>query len=200
MELIEIQKELKAPKDNFNNFGKYKYRSCEDILEKAKPKLEEKQCYVTLSDDVLLVGDRFYIKAKATLYRKDNTVVAETIGLAREEQDKKGMDSSQITGSASSYARKYALCGLFAIDDTKDADSVEESKKVNNNLLPSSCINFSQVADSLCKAKNIDELNEISSLVKDMNVKDMDKEKLRKIYLERKNMLTNSINNQQFVL
>lgn len=194
MELIEIQKELKAPKDNFNNFGKYKYRSCEDILEKAKPKLEEKQCYVTLSDDVLLVGDRFYIKSKATLYRKDNTVIAETIGLAREEQDKKGMDSSQITGSASSYARKYALCGLFAIDDTKDADTDNNSavETVNNSLLP----DFSQVADSLCKAKSLAELNEISSIVKDMSVKDMDKEKLRKIYLERKNMLTN----QQFVL
>lgn len=194
MELIEIQKELKAPKDNFNNFGKYKYRSCEDILEKAKPKLEEKQCYVTLSDDVLLVGDRFYIKSKATLYRKDNTVIAETIGLAREEQDKKGMDSSQITGSASSYARKYALCGLFAIDDTKDADTDNNSavETVNNSLLP----DFSQVADSLCKAKSLAELNEISSIVKDMSVKDTEKEKLRKIYSERKNMLTN----QQFVL
>lgn len=194
MELIEIQKELKAPKDNFNNFGKYKYRSCEDILEKAKPKLEEKQCYVTLSDDVLLVGDRFYIKSKATLYRKDNTVIAETIGLAREEQDKKGMDSSQITGSASSYARKYALCGLFAIDDTKDADADNNSaiETVNNSLLP----DFSHVADSLSKAKSIDELNEISYLVKDISVKDTEKEKLRKIYFERKNMLTN----QQFVL
>ena len=188
MELIEIQKELKAPKDNFNNFGKYKYRSCEDILEKAKPKLEEKQCYVTLSDDVLLVGDRFYIKAKATLYRKDNTIIAETVGLAREEQDKKGMDSSQITGSASSYARKYALCGLFAIDDTKDADTDNNSavETVNNSLLP----DFFQVADSLSKAKSIDELNEISSLVKDMSLKDTEKEKLRKIYLERKNILS----------
>lgn len=122
-ELIEIQKELKAPKSQYNSFGKYNYRSAEDILEAVKPLCCEKGCLLTLSDEVVPVGSRIYVKATARI-RKDDFDVSVT-AFAREEEDKKGMDGSQITGTASSYARKYALNGLFCIDDTKDADTDE---------------------------------------------------------------------------
>ena len=122
-ELIEIQKELKAPKGQYNSFGKYKYRSAEDILEAVKPLLHKNGCQLTLSDEIVLIGDRFYVKAVATL--KSATDCEEVAAYAREDLDKKGMDGSQITGTASSYARKYALNGLFCIDDTKDADTDE---------------------------------------------------------------------------
>lgn len=128
-ELIEIQKELKAPKSQFNSFGKYNYRSAEDILEAVKPLCCERGVLLTLSDDVVQVGDRIYVKATASVSKGDETVSVNAF--AREEEDKKGMDSSQITGTASSYARKYALNGLFCIDDTKDADT-DEYKKQND--------------------------------------------------------------------
>jgi hypothetical protein len=121
--LMEIQHRLKAPKGQYNSFGKYKYRSCEDILEAVKPILHEVGCSLTLTDEVVLIGDRYYIKATARLKGEDTDEV--TTAYAREDQDKKGQDSSQITGTASSYARKYALNGLFCIDDTKDADTDE---------------------------------------------------------------------------
>ena len=120
-ELTYIQKNLKAPKTQTNKFGGYKYRSCEDILEAVKPLLAEQECTLTLSDEVIAVGNRIYVRATATLKAKVNHW--EVTALAREEETKKGMDASQITGTASSYARKYALNGLFAIDDTKDADA-----------------------------------------------------------------------------
>lgn len=123
-ELIQIQQRLKAPKKNRNSFGNYNYRSCEDILEAAKPIIHEHGCYLVLNDEVMAIGDRIYVKAIATIYNKDGQSVT-TSAFAREEETKKGMDASQITGSASSYARKYALNGLFAIDDTKDADTDE---------------------------------------------------------------------------
>ena len=125
-ELAIIQSKLKAPKGQKNTFGGYKYRSCEDILEAVKPLLRETLCTLTLNDEVVLMGDRFYIKATATISNTENEV-ATTTAFAREEETKKGMDASQITGAASSYARKYALCGLFAIDDGKDADSLNNS-------------------------------------------------------------------------
>lgn len=118
--LLCIQAELKAPKGNYNAFGKYKYRSCEDILEAVKPLLNKYGCILTLTDDIVMVGSRIYVKATATL-RLDATTI-ETSAFAREEDEKKGMDASQVTGAASSYARKYALNGLFAIDDAKDSD------------------------------------------------------------------------------
>lgn len=127
-ELQLIQSELNAPKNQYNDFGKYRYRSCEDILAALKPLLKQHGCTLTISDDILHVGDRYYIKATATLSNaggEQSTVSA----LAREEDSKKGMDASQLTGTASSYARKYALNGLFAIDDTKDADALNVSKK-----------------------------------------------------------------------
>lgn len=126
MEILnKIQKELKAPKGQKNTFGNYNYRSCEDILEAVKPLLGD--ATLTLTDDVVMLGDRFYVKATATLRNGDATV--EVSAFARESLDKKGMDSAQITGAASSYARKYALNGLFCIDDTKDADTQDNTQK-----------------------------------------------------------------------
>lgn len=121
--LAVVQRELKAPKGQFNSFGKYKYRSCEDILEALKPVLGKHGCAVTLSDEVVQVGERFYIRATASIMDCESGERAFNTAFAREDADKKGMDGSQITGTASSYARKYALNGLFLIDDTKDADT-----------------------------------------------------------------------------
>ena len=119
-ELIAIQSELKAPKNQWNDFGKYNYRSAEDILEAVKPLLKKHECHLTISDEMVVLGDRYYVKATATLAKEGESI--STTAYAREEESKKGMDSSQITGSTSSYARKYALNGLFCIDDTKDPD------------------------------------------------------------------------------
>lgn len=127
-ELIRIQKELKAPKGQYNSFGKYSYRSCEDILEAVKPLLSSYDCILTLSDEITLVGERYYVKATAILMN-DTGERAEVSAYAREEEDKKGMDGSQITGAASSYARKYALNGLFCIDDNKDSDTTKTEAK-----------------------------------------------------------------------
>ena len=124
--VVMVQAELKAPKGQFNKFGNYKYRSCEDIVESVKPILNKYGIMLNISDEIVLVGDRYYIKAVAGL--TDGTDVIQSIGYAREPQDLKGMVESQITGSASSYARKYALNGLLAIDDTKDPDTDEVAK------------------------------------------------------------------------
>lgn len=123
--LLNIQKKLKAPKSQFNSFGKYKYRSCEDILEAVKPLLFDNKCLLLLTDEVVNINDRIYVKATASLFdgEKEYSVTA----MAREDENKKGMDGSQITGAASSYARKYALNGLFLIDDTTDSDSQQPS-------------------------------------------------------------------------
>lgn len=120
--LIEIQNTLKAPKNQRNNFGNYNYRSCEDILEAVKPLLKKQGLALIINDDIKAIDGRFYIQATATIFDEDGKQLASTSALAREEESKKGMDASQLTGSTSSYARKYALNGLFAIDDTKDAD------------------------------------------------------------------------------
>lgn len=122
--LSHIQVELKAPKNLYNSFGKYKYRNAESILEAAKPLCAKYGCTLTVSDEVVLIGDRYYIKATATVQDKDGNTIGRT-AFAREDETKKGMDGAQITGTASSYARKYALNGLFCIDDTKDPDSDE---------------------------------------------------------------------------
>ena len=161
MKLNQIQVELKAPKGQFNKFGKYNYRNCEDILEALKPLLEKYKSAINITDEIIVVGDRdvtmnindeingelklvngrFYIKSTATLYDIESGESIKATAFAREEESKKGMDSSQLTGSTSSYARKYALNGLLAIDDTKDSDSTnkhgkdenKEDKKTENN-------------------------------------------------------------------
>lgn len=120
-----IQNELKAPKNQYNSFGKYKYRSCEDILEAVKPICNKYRATLTISDVVKQVGDRYYIEVTATLNDWDSENHINVVACAREEEAKKGMDSSQVTGATSSYARKYALNGLFNIDDTKDTDTEE---------------------------------------------------------------------------
>lgn len=133
--LIEIQKELKAPKSQYNNFGKYSYRSAEDILEAVKPICHKNNCTITLSDEVKELNNGWvYITAIATLSDAESSVSVQAH--ARESETRKGMDASQITGSSSSYARKYALNGLFAIDDTKDSDATnkgDSKQEVKNN-------------------------------------------------------------------
>ena len=124
-----IQSKLKAPKGQYNSFGKYKYRSCEDILEAVKPLLAETKTVLSVTDQMEVVGDRIYVRAEAHLNDCEDSGEIITVAYAREEESKKGMDSSQVTGAASSYARKYALNGLFCIDDVKDADTRDNRQK-----------------------------------------------------------------------
>ena len=136
-ELSVIQSKLNAPKDKYNSFGGYAYRSCEGILQALKPLLTAESCTLTLTDEITSVGERVYVKATATLINAAGEYV-QTVAFAREELTKKSMDAAQITGAASSYARKYALNGLFAIDDTKDPDTEEASgmaKREENGIL-----------------------------------------------------------------
>ncbi len=147
MKLSQIQSEIKAPKGQFNSFGKYYYRSCEDIVEAVKPILNKYGFALLLNDEVTEVGGRVYVKATATI--TDGKEIYTATAFAREEEAKKGMDASQITGTASSYARKYALNGLFAIDDTKDADTKSPKDNIPDdgelqilrNLVHSSMLN-----------------------------------------------------------
>ena len=129
--LSSIQEELKAPKNAYNSFGKYNYRSCEDILEGLKPVLKKYKATLFISDSLELIGDRYYVKAVVKLVDIETGEIVENTAYAREELDKKGMDWSQITGATSSYARKYALNGMFLIDDTKDADTDEYQNQQN---------------------------------------------------------------------
>lgn len=167
--LMRVQQQLKAPKNQRNNYGGYNYRSCEDILEAVKPLLSANSISLTINDEIVLIGDRYYIKATATIFDDKGNYVSNS-GYAREELTRKGMDSSQITGAASSYARKYALNGLFAIDDTKDADALnngeEESKKrttaksqqtTANSQAPEK-ITAKQALEELAKVKSVEEL------------------------------------------
>lgn len=127
MSLLKVQSELKAPKSQLNKFGNYNYRSCEDILEAVKPLLLKYNMTMTISDELQNIGERYYIKATVTI--TDGEKVYTVSAFAREEENKKGMDSSQITGSSSSYSRKYALNGMFLIDDTKDSDATNTHDK-----------------------------------------------------------------------
>ena len=127
--LSAIQAELKAPKNQFNSFGNYNYRSCEDILEVAKPLCAKHKTVLILTDTLVNIGDRYYVKASAQLHDFEDASAVEAIAFAREEESKKGMDGSQVTGASSSYARKYALNGLFNIDDVKDSDFTNVAQK-----------------------------------------------------------------------
>lgn len=157
MKLNLIQSELKAPKNQRNTFGNYNYRSAEDILEAVKPLLKKHECTMTISDTIVEVGGRVYVKATATFLDGDNRT--EVCAFAREEETKKGMDAAQITGSASSYARKYALNGLFLIDDTKDPDATNDhgnpraekkAKKVDIDTIVLA-VNMAKTKDELVK-------------------------------------------------
>lgn len=128
-----IQSKLKAPKGQYNKFGSYSYRSCEDILEALKPLLAQTKTVLTIKDDIEFIGDRYYLRAICTLHDAESGEKIENAAYARETDTKKRMDAAQITGSVSSYARKYALNGLFAIDDTRDDDTNENYKQTQKN-------------------------------------------------------------------
>lgn len=131
--LFKIQQELKAPKSQTNKFGGYKYRNCEDILEAVKPLLKETETVLVLNDELVNIGERYYVKATATLFDDEDAI--SNSAYAREEENKKGMDGSQITGASSSYARKYALNGLFSIDDTRDSDTTNTGEEPKEQLI-----------------------------------------------------------------
>lgn len=151
--LLNIQTELKAPKSQRNNFGKYNYRSCEDILEAVKPLLKKEKCTLIINDEIERIEARYYIKATVNLIDVESGEKIGTSAYAREEESKKGMDGSQVTGASSSYARKYALNGLFAIDDTKDSDVTNQHDKKQASASQQSIIK-QQIADVL-KVKGI---------------------------------------------
>ena len=188
-EIISIQNELKAPKEQFNSFGRYKYRSCEDILEGVKTLLHKYSCNLNISDEVVMVGDRFYVKSTATLRKDTGEVISSSVAYAREDEEKKGMDGAQITGAASSYARKYALNGLFCIDDTKDADTDEYIKNTKPEKEPSEkdkkCNLYIQLEKKVSESKI-----EIDALMKYLKAndkrlpKDVTYESLPEKYLE----------------
>lgn len=178
--LINIQSKLKAPKVQYNSFGKYSYRSCEDIFEAVKPYLEKEQISLILSDDLVLIGDRYYVKATATLTNGEETIT--NVAYAREEDTKKGMDGSQITGASSSYARKYALNGLFLIDDVKDSDTTNTGSNTTSNTKTQTT--------ELEGSQRIALINEINELELEL---DIPHEKLLKLYkVNSINQLTDS--------
>ena len=190
--LMNIQQELKAPKGQRNSFGNYNYRSCEDILEAVKPLLEKYKCVLTISDELVNIGDRYYIKATATLWDVENKgeeldmqervrtidcLKITNIAYARESLEKKGMDESQITGATSSYARKYALNGLFAIDDTKDADTDEYQKQTKSSKENKEEPTFREQLIAYCKEKDLklEDVAKANNLSKDSTEEDYKK-------------------------
>lgn len=158
--IASIQGELKAPKGQYNSFGKYKYRSCEDILEAVKPLLVKHQLLLTITDDIVVVGDRIYVKATVKITDGKNEVF--NSAFAREEETKKGMEGSQVTGASSSYARKYALNGMFCIDDTKDSDATN----IHGNEQKS---NIEKVIAEINGATTIEKLTEIHKANPDLH-------------------------------
>ena len=171
--IVAIQSELKAPKNQFNKFGKYKYRSCEDILEGVKPLLAKYGLMQTISDEIVQVGERYYIKAVVKVIEGESVCVSEA--LAREPENKKGMDESQITGTASSYARKYALNGMWLIDDTKDADTDEhqQQKERKKPVMNSKNERWEPAVHSLAKGEVT-----IDKIKKKFTLSDKDAEKM----------------------
>lgn len=169
--LINIQQELKAPKNLYNDFGKFSYRSCEDILEAVKPLLQKYKVVMTLSDEVVAVGDRIYVRAAATITDAEGDEHFTNTAWAREALDKKGMDDSQITGTASSYARKYALNGLFLIDDAKDSDvtNIAGEEKITETQLKSVRLSIEKnpnamTEEGICKYFGIEKLEDMTVL------------------------------------
>lgn len=187
--LLKVQVELKAPKGQYNSFGKYKYRSCEDILEALKPVLDKLKLTLFIKDDVIEVNTRNYVKATIILVNTEKPdEIIETSALAREEETKKGMDGSQITGASSSYARKYALNGMFMIDDTKDSDSTnthgkDEAKKTTET-------EFKKAIDMINALANTEEKSEkVFDMIEKFNknsLLDCTIEELKKVYSELK--------------
>ena len=179
--LAKIQATLKAPKGQTNSFGNYKYRSCEDILTAVKPLLDG--CVLTISDEIVAIADRIYVKATARIF--DETQWVETTAFAREASDKKGMDAAQITGSASSYARKYALNGLFCIDDTKDADAIEpEIKSASKQIIQAAVSMLEAAASTGDDVKTLESWTDMADELKKMvwpELHDMTREKIKQL-------------------
>lgn len=169
--LSNIQNELKCNKNQFNKFGGYKYRSCEDILEAAKPLLRKEKVVLTISDELQYIGNRYYIKATATLIDIESDAIISNSAYAREEETKKGMDGSQITGSSSSYARKYALNGLFGIDDNKDSDTTNIQSKEEKEDKKASPKQI-ELIQKYYQGENLTKLLEVNNLEKleDMSI------------------------------
>lgn len=166
--LVIIQSKLKAPKGQYNSFGKYNYRSCEDILENARPLANENNCVIVINDDIKEVAGRYYVEATATLFDADSGEEISAKAMAREPESKKGNDESQITGASSSYARKYALSALFALDDTKDADTMDNREPANKQTSkPMQDEKSKHLSSVLTKAKSKGiENSKISILIK----------------------------------
>lgn len=189
--LALIQQELIAPKNQYNSFGKYNYRSCEDILEGLKPCFKKTKAAVTVSDEVVVIGERYYIKATATLFCTESGQYIQNTAYAREEGEKKGMDASQVTGSTSSYARKYALNGLFCIDDVKDADSRDnrqqeakekaqaeaDQKKIENSVISAVKV---KALESRCEKEGVS-IEKICKLYKVKSFAELTEKKLYNI-------------------
>lgn len=160
LHLAQIQSELKAPKGQRNDFGKYNYRSCEDILEAVKPLLKERGLAIFITDNIVQIGERYYVRATAAIYDSDGNSISNS-AFAREELKRTGMDASQITGATSSYARKYALNGLFAIDDTKDADATTKGQDEPKPAKATAQPTFTdEIRTALAKTKTVQELVE----------------------------------------
>lgn len=171
IKLMNIQQELKAPKGQYNDFGKYAYRSCEDILEAVKPLLKKEKVVLTISDELQYIGNRYYIKATATLIDTESEATISNSAYAREEETKKGMDGSQITGASSSYARKYALNGLFGIDDNKDSDTTNIQSKEEKEDKKASPKQI-ELIQKYYQGENLTKLLEVNNLEKleDMSI------------------------------
>ena len=178
--LNKIQQNLKAPKNQYNKFANFNYRSCEDVLEAVKPLLGD--CVLIIKDEIVLIGNRYYVKAIAAL--KDKNGEIEVSAYARETEHKKGMDESQITGATSSYARKYALNGLFAIDDTKDEDTKDNAKESNIDK-------FERAKKMIEQIKNPDGLIEYSENLKKSTFNTEQKKELQKLISLRVDVLNN---------
>jgi len=191
--LVHIQSELKAKKSQYNSFGKYHYRKAEDILEAAKPLLKDTGLYLKITDSIVQMGDRFYVKATAII--SDGTTTESCDAFAREEQEKKGMDGSQVTGASSSYARKYALNGLFGIDDTADSDgqaapaSQTQQQQTSTSSTPASeKKNATKKPDgpvplSPDDAENPDRWGKVIAWLKEKNKTETDWPEIKKAYL-----------------
>lgn len=190
--LAVIQQELIAPKNQYNKFGKYNYRSCEDILEGLKPCLAKVKAFVTVSDELVMIGERYYIKATATLHDAESDGYVANTAYAREEEKVSGMSLAQITGSTSSYARKYALNGLFCIDDVKDADTrdnkqkeaeaqkqdEEETKKIEKSKISEVKV---QALIARCNSENVD-MGKIMKLYKVNSIADLTEKQFANIH------------------
>lgn len=171
IKLMNIQQELKVPKGQYNDFGKYAYRSCEDILEAVKPLLKKEKVVLTISDELQYIGNRYYIKATAILIDTESEAIISNSAYAREEETKKGMDGSQITGASSSYARKYALNGLFGIDDNKDSDTTNIQSKEEKEDKKASPKQI-ELIQKYYQGENLTKLLEVNNLEKleDMSI------------------------------